>query len=337
MKAMLSSVDQVVECRDYRIPATSINPMFESALGDKPRVIIYTKRDLGGDRKLNQKVWFELGPTGKSITICIILEYWLTGERSLVMMQFDKIISRWDRGSRVFFASKFDKATMFQIFKYFRLAKMEFDRVTGTRILVVGMPNVGKSTLINALRGVSLRRGNVARTGADPGVTRKIGSAIKIFERKDGSIYLYDTPGVFVPYMPDAESMLKLALCRCVKDSIIPTVTLADYLLFHINRVNPLLYEKFSPPTNEIITLLEEISKKTGRLSKGGVPDVDKAATLMIHLWRSGLLGTFIMDDLGPVTLQRRKERFERLGGSMNQAKKAEKAAKKVASEGAVT
>src|SRR5436190_13737598 len=51
MKAMLSSVDQVIECRDYRIPATSINPMFESALGEKKRVIVYTKRDLGGNRK----------------------------------------------------------------------------------------------------------------------------------------------------------------------------------------------------------------------------------------------------------------------------------------------
>ena len=57
MKAMLSSVDQVIECRDYRIPATSINPMFESALGEKKRVIIYTKRDLGGNHKRkNQEV-----------------------------------------------------------------------------------------------------------------------------------------------------------------------------------------------------------------------------------------------------------------------------------------
>jgi ribosome biogenesis GTPase A len=63
MEAMLSSVDQVIECRDYRIPATSINPMFESALGDKKRVIVYTKRDLGGNRRLkHQKVGSSQAP-----------------------------------------------------------------------------------------------------------------------------------------------------------------------------------------------------------------------------------------------------------------------------------
>ena len=195
------------------------------------------------------------------------------------------------------------------------------------------MPNVGKSSLINSLRGVSMKKGYAARTGADPGVTRRIGSAIKIIERRRGSVYLYDTPGVFVPYMPDAESMLKLALCRCVKDSIIPTATLADYLLFHINRVNPRLYIKFSPPTNEIVPLLEQISRKTGRLARGAVPDIEKAAAHMINMWRSGLLGTFMMDDVLPVTLQRKKEYLERLGGSINQAKKTSKGIRKAARE----
>lgn len=58
MKSMLSRIDYVIECRDFRVPVTSINPMFEEALGDKQRVIVYTKRDLGGNADVTtRQVW----------------------------------------------------------------------------------------------------------------------------------------------------------------------------------------------------------------------------------------------------------------------------------------
>jgi len=82
---------------------------------------------------------------------------------------------------------------------------------------------------------------------------------------------------------------------------------------------------------------LEQISRKSGRLAKGAVPDIEKAARYMINMWRSGLLGTFIMDDVGPVTLERKKEYLERLGGSINQAKKTSKGIKKAARESTVS
>jgi len=132
--------------------------------------------------------------------------------------------------------------------------------------MIVGMPNVGKSSLLNSLRREGVGRGKVAHTGAQPGVTRKIGTGVKIIdassEEEGGSapVYLLDTPGVFIPYVPDADAMLKLALCGSVKDTVIPPFTLADYLLYHVNLVNAALYEQYHAPTND--EFLDPIPRK---------------------------------------------------------------------------
>ena len=170
----------------------------------------------------------------------------------------------------------------------------------------MGMPNVGKSSLLNTLRRLGLGKGKAARTGAQPGVTRKLGSTVKIddIEGKDESIYLVDTPGVFMPYVPDAESMLKLAVCGSIKDSIIAPTILADYLLYHINLQDPALYGEFTQPTNDINTLLDNIARKTGRLQKQGVPDLDAAAIWFIQRWRRGHFGKFLLDIITAESLE---------------------------------
>ena len=187
------------------------------------------------------------------------------------------------------------------------------------------MPNVGKSSLLNALRNVSLDRPKAARTGAQPGITRKVATGVKILEatQEREDVFLVDTPGVFIPYVPNAQSMLKLALCGCVKDTIIPPTTLADYLLYHINLYNPNQYKQYTPPTNDITEFLTAMALKTGRLQKGRTPDLEATALWMIQRWRGGHLGKFVLDEVSLASFEEERQSSEAtLYASLSQGRK---------------
>jgi ribosome biogenesis GTPase A len=149
-------------------------------------------------------------------------------------------------------------------------------------------------------------------------------------EAETEAVYLIDTPGVFIPFVPNAEAMLKLALCGSVKDTIIAPTTLADYLLYHLNKQNngTDIYGEYCRPTNDVNEFLEGVCLKTGRLGKEGVPDWDAAALWIIQRWRQGNMGTFNLDEVTQDGLE--KKMMEEVETSVSQARKQMKDAQRM-------
>jgi len=107
-------------------------------------------------------------------------------------------------------------------------------------MLIVGMPNVGKSSIINTLRMSSGGKKKAAPTGAVPGITKSVGGLVTVYDSP--KTYLIDTPGVLIPNIRDLEMGLKLTLTTAVKDDIVGIHEIAKFLLNTLNQSNPHLY-----------------------------------------------------------------------------------------------
>ncbi|ORX65973.1 hypothetical protein DL89DRAFT_307859 [Linderina pennispora] len=207
-----------------------------------------------------------------------------------------------------------------------KMAKADPVKYPQFAIMVVGMPNVGKSSLINALRRIGVNRGKAVSTGAKPGVTRTMSSKVKVFESPP--VYLVDTPGVMMPFIADPVTAIKVALTGGIKDNIADELVLADYLLYRLNRFEQ-RWALTGPPTTST-SLWSILGRKIGALRQGGELDVDKTVQFFLRTYRQGQFGRLCLDDLDANAVEEFFQRnLQDAPLSKNQNKKLLKAAQR--------
>ena len=254
IKETMSDVDLVIEVMDARIPFSSENPMVAELRQHRPCIKILNKSDLA-DPEIT-KMWLQ---------------------------HFEK-----EQGVKAQALSVLDKSRTRNIPSLCRkLLPGRGGAVKYIRVMIMGIPNVGKSTLINTLAGKTL-----AKVGDEPAVTKVVSSAQQriILE---GDIALSDTPGILWPKIENTNSSYRLAITGAIKNTAIDfediALYAADYLVTaYAERVVDRYNLKQCPETG--IQLLEEIGRRRGCLRAGGIIDMQRASEILIHEIRSGTL-----------------------------------------------
>ncbi|HHW66805.1 MAG TPA: ribosome biogenesis GTPase YlqF [Epulopiscium sp.] len=259
----LKLVDIVIELVDARIPFSSKNPDIEELSRNKPRILVMNKSDLADPYTNSRWIsWFEEKGYG------VITVNSITG----------KGISEVDRTARELLKEKIERDK--QRGRIFR----------PIRAMVVGIPNVGKSTFINKLVGKSS-----AKTGDRPGVT-KGKQWIKI--KKD--FELLDTPGILWPKFEDMNVGMKLAFTGAIKQEILDTHTLSLELLKLLSANFPdalvTRYKLTDIESKTPMELLTEIGQKRGFLISGGEVDYSRTSLVILDELRAGKLGNITLE-----------------------------------------
>ncbi len=264
MQENIKLIDLLIELVDARIPRAGRNPDIDRLGQNKARLILLNKCDLADS--IENDRW---------------LEYYGTQGIQAVLIDSRKGTGLKEIRNAVTAACE---------------KKIERDRKRGiinrpVRAMVAGIPNVGKSTFINAYAKKAC-----TKTGNKPGVTKG-----KQWIRLDKSLELLDTPGVLWPKFEDELTGLHLAMIGAINDEILQTEELACKVILLMQEEYPgRLQERYK--TNEKdapADVLAEIALKRGCLKKGGEADLDKAAGLLLDEFRSGILGRITIEKTG--------------------------------------
>ena len=261
MQENIKLIDLVIELVDARIPVSSRNPDIDELGKNKSRMILLNKADLAEDK------WNDAWA-----------EYFR--EKGFFVV---KLNSKKGGGLK----------SIQGVIQEACKEKMERDRKRGilnrpVRAMVVGIPNVGKSTFINALAGKAC-----AKTGNKPGVTKG-----QQWIRLNKQVELLDTPGILWPKFEDQKVGLRLAFIGSIKDEILNTEELAAELIKFLNANYPgVLEEKYSvEPSDDAYVMLAGIARSRNCLLKGSELDTEKAALLLLDDFRNGKLGRLTLE-----------------------------------------
>ncbi|GAA0104595.1 ribosome biogenesis GTPase YlqF [Paraclostridium sordellii] len=262
VKNNLKLVDVVVELLDARIPLSSRNPDIDKFVGDKPRVVVLNKSDISDSSKLNQWVDYYKKRGIKAIPV-----------DTLKGKGVNKIIEECKNET---------KEKMEALVKKGRIERP-------IRIMIVGIPNVGKSSLINKLTG---RKST--QTGDRPGVTKG-----KQWVKLKGNLELLDTPGILWPKFEDEEVALKLAFCRAIKDEVLDVDTLGLKLIGKLMEIEPeKLKERYKLDHlgETPIDTMEMIGVKRGLILRKNELDYTRIATTVLNEFRDGKIGRITLE-----------------------------------------
>ncbi len=261
MQENMKLIDLVIELVDARIPQSSRNPDVDELGKNKARLILLNKADLAGEK------WNDAWA-----------EYFR--EKGYLAVKVD---SRKNKGMK----------PINSVIQEACKEKLERDRKRGilnrpVRAMVVGIPNVGKSTFINSLAGKAC-----AKTGNKPGVTKG-----KQWIRLNRQVELLDTPGILWPKFEDQRVGLMLAYIGSIKDEILNTEELAAELIGHLGLHYPgVLEEKYQIGNDaDAYEMLKRIALSRHCLLKGSELDTMKAAALLLDDFRNGRLGRLTLE-----------------------------------------
>ena len=272
----LKLIDIVVEILDARIPISSQNPEIKKIIGNKKRIIALNKSDLS-DEKYNTRWVNKFNENGET---AVLINSNNGKGIDEVIRQIQKMMNE-------------------------DLEKMSSKGRTGRkiRVMIVGIPNVGKSSFINRIA-----KRNSAEVANKPGVTRK-----KQWVRVNDSIELLDTPGVLWPKFENEQIALNLAFTGTITDDILEITEIAYHLTkFLLNNYMDNLINRYSLSKETIINILEQpreeneniyeimqiIGKKRGAIISGGNIDDEKTSKIILDDFRNGKLGKITLEDI---------------------------------------
>ncbi len=253
MREMLSQVDMFIELLDARLPYSSANPMLAEIRGEKNCIRVMTKRDLADPERTTEWLnWYQQLDSRETIAIA-----------AQDRQQIRSIVHK----CRALFPHRENAIT----------------------VMIVGIPNVGKSTIINVLADRV-----IAKTGDEPAVT-KMQQKIKL----DHNVVLLDTPGVLWPNVENPDSGYRLAASGAIRQTAISFEDVAWYFArFALAQYPGLLKQRYAytADNTDPMPLFEHVGKKRGCLKSGGLVDYERVARILIGDFRDGSLGHITLE-----------------------------------------